>query len=375
MQSNAGDADCSRSKPRKGFFGQTLSAAHCNYGEEDYTVAQSQVHLEAGSTAEIMVQAYEYAYDQGWTDGLPIIPATPELVQRFIQASGRTADELIGLIPPRKGRATVEVVAVNAVMAGCRPEYMPVIMAALEGLTDKNFPLEFMQVTTNPMTPLLLINGPIRHRLDINYGTGCLGPGWRANATIGRAIRLLLQNVGGALPGIYSKASFGSPLRYTYICGENEEESPWTPFHVDQGFDHNESTITVFKASNYCNISGGEGVGPDEILRQIATNMPPMYGGGDGALLLLGVNHARSLSAAGLTKRDIQEKLWEFATLPEEMFAADFAVMEQAAGRGHAGGLRRTASPDEIYVVVAGGPGPQDVYIAAGLPQTRLIQS
>jgi hypothetical protein len=322
-----------------------------------------------------MAQAYEYAYEQGWTDGLPIIPATPEMVQRFIQASGLQADEVIGSVPPRKGRATVEVIAVNAVMAGCRPEYMPVILAALEGLTDAHFPLEFMQVTTNPMTPFLLINGPVRHQLDINFGTGCLGPGWRANATIGRAIRLLLQNVGGALPGVYSKASFASPLRYTYVCGENEEENPWTPFHVDRGFGRDESTVTVFKASNYCNISGGEGVGADEILRQIAANMPPMYGGGDGALLLLGVNHARSLYEAGLSKRDIQEKLWEYATLPEDRFAADFVAMERAAGRGGTGVLRRTKSPDEIYVVVAGGPGPQDVYIAAGLPQTRLIRS
>jgi hypothetical protein len=337
-------------------------------------VAPSSVRLEAGSLGELMLDAYEHAYEQGWTDGLPIIPATAEMVTRFIEASGRQADEVIGIIPPRKGRATVEVIAVNAVMAGCRPEYMPVLIAALDGLTDRHFPLEFMQVTTNPMTPFLLVNGPIRHTLEINYGTGCLGPGWRANATIGRAIRLILQNVGGALPGVYSKSSFASPLRYTFICGENEEENPWTPFHVDRGFAPHDSTVTVFKASNYCNISGGEGVGPDEILRQIATNMPPMYGGGDGALLLLGVNHARSLFEAGLSKRDIQEKLWEYATVAETHFAADFVVMERAAGRGDAGLLRRTQSPEHIYIVVAGGPGPQDVYIAAGLPQTRLIR-
>jgi hypothetical protein len=338
-------------------------------------VAQTSVRLEAGSIVELMTEAYEYAYEQGWTDGLPIIPATTEASRAFVRASGRRADEVIGLIPPRKGRATVEVIAINAVMAGCRPEYMPVLIAALEALTDKGFPLEFMQVTTNPMTPLLLINGPIRQQLDINAGTGCLGPGWRANATIGRAIRLILQNVGGALPGVYSKSSFASPLRYTYVCGELEEANPWTPFHVDRGFDKHDSTVTVFKASNYCNISGGEGVGADEILRQIASNMPPMYGGGDGALLLLGVNHAKSLYEAGLTKRQIQEKLWALARLPEAHFAADFVVIERAAGRGDAGMLWRTPSPDQIYVAVAGGPGPQDVYIAAGLPQTRLIRS
>jgi hypothetical protein len=337
-------------------------------------VAQTSVHLESGSIAELMTHAYEHAYDQGWTDGLPIIPATPEAVQQFIGASGHPGEEVIGIIPPRKGQATVEVLAVNAVMAGCRPEYMPVIIAALEGLTDKGFPLEFMQVTTNPMTPFLLINGPIRQHLDINFGTGCLGPGWRANATIGRAIRFILQNVGGALPGVYSKSSFASPLRYSYICGENEEENPWFPFHVDRGFDRHDSTVTVFKASNYCNISGGEGVGADEILRQIASNMPPMYGGGDGALLLLGVNHARSLHEAGLTKRDLQEQLWALARLPEDHFAADFAAMEHTAGRGADGMLWRTEGPEHIHIVVAGGPGPQDVYIAAGLPQTRLIR-
>jgi hypothetical protein len=291
-----------------------------------------------------------------------------------VMAAGRVAEDIVGIIPPRKGQATVEVIAVNAVMAGCRPEYMPVIIAALEGLTDKGFPLEFIQVTTNPMTPFLLINGPIRQQLDINSGTSCLGPGWRANATIGRALRLILQNVGGALPGVYSKASFASPLRYSYLCGENEEENPWTPFHVDRGFARHDSTVTVFKASNYCNISGGEGVGPEEILRQIASNMPPMYGGGDGVLLLIGVNHARALYEAGLTKRDIQEKLWAQARVPEDHFAADFSAMERAAGRGGDGMLWRTQGPKHIHLVVAGGPGPQDVYIAGGLPQTRIIR-
>lgn len=336
-------------------------------------MTQAHIHIEAPSVAQLMADAFEYAYEQGWTDGLPIIPPTPEAVQRFVAAAGRQGGEVIGIIPPRQGQATIDVIAVNAVMAGCRPEYMPVLIAALEGLTDPHYPLEFMQVTTNPMTPFLLINGPVRQQLEINAGTGCLGPGWRANATIGRAIRLILQNAGGALPGVYSKTSFGSPLRYTFLCGENEEENPWTPFHVDRGYARTDSTVTVFKASNYCNISGGEGVGPEEILRQIATNMPPMYGGGDGVLLLLGVNHARSLYEAGLSKRDVQQQLWTQARLPERHFAAAFAAMEHASGRGADGMVWRTRSPEDIAVVVAGGPGPQDVYVAAGLPQTRRI--
>jgi hypothetical protein len=338
-------------------------------------MTQPQAQLEAESVAELLTRSYEHAYEQGWTDGLPIIPATAESVQQFVAASGRKADDLIAVLPPRKGRATVEVIAVNAIMAGCRAEYMPVLIAAVEGVTDRTYPLELMQVTTNPMTPFLLVNGPVRKQLEINYGTGCLGPGWRANSTIGRALRLVLINAGGALPGVYSKTSFGSPLRYSYICGENEEENPWTPFHVDRGFKREDSTVTAFKASNFCNISGGEGVGPEEILRQIATNMPPMYGGGDGVLLLLGVNHAQSLHEAGFTKRDIQQRLWELARLPISHFAEAFSSTERGAGRGDDTSVWRARSPDEIYIAVAGGPGPQNVYIGAGMPQTRLIRS
>jgi len=337
-------------------------------------VTQGQVDLEAESDDELFLRNYEYAYDQGWTDGLPVVPATARRVQSFVEASGYVSDHVVATLPPRKGKLTVEVIAVSAVMAGCRPEYMPVIIAAIQGLIDPGFPLELMQMTTNPMTPFLLINGPIRNKLEINCGTGCLGPGWRANATIGRAIRLILINGGGALPGVYSKVSFGSPLRYSYICGENEEANPWTPFHVDRGFKPEDSTVTVFKASNYCNISGGEGVGPEETLRHIATNMPPMYGGGDGAMLLLGVNHAQSLHEAGLTKRDIQKRIWEFARVPVANLAKSFVDTERGAGRGDADTVWRTASPDEVFVAVAGGAGPQDVYISAGVPKTRLIR-
>jgi hypothetical protein len=339
-------------------------------------MTHAYMDLEVESVEQLLKRTYEHAYDQGWTDGLPIIPATSEFVKEFVAASGRAPEELIGILPPRKGRATIEAIAINAIMAGCRPEYMPVIIAALEGLIDPLFPLEYMQVTTNAITPFLLINGPVRNKLDINSGTSCLGPGWRANATIGRAIRLILNNVGGALPGVYSKATFSSPLRYSYLCGENEEENPWTPFHVDLGFRREDSTVTVFRAANYCNISGGEGVGPDEILRQIATNMPPLYGGGgsDGLLLLLGINHTRSLHAAGLTKRDIQQKIWELARVPHEYFSKTFVAREREAGRGDAETIWRARRPEEVYVVVAGGEGPQDLYIGAGAPQTRAIR-
>lgn len=336
-------------------------------------MTRAPVDFEAGSVSELLSRVYEYTYDQGWTDGLPVIPATTELISLFVSASGRAADDLIAVLPPRKGRATVEAIAVNAVMAGCRAEYMPLILAAVDAVGDPDFPLELMQVTTNPMTPFLLINGPIRHELQINFGTGCLGPGWRANATIGRAMRLVLNNIGGALPGEWSKSTFGSPLRYSFICGENEEENPWTPYHVDAGFSRDDNTVTAFKASSFYNISGGEGVGAEEVLRQIATSMPPMYAGGDGVLLMLGIDRAHALFEAGLAKRDIQQRLWELARVPVSHFAASFAATQRESGLGDAETIWRTRRPDEIRIIVAGGSGPQDVYIAAGMPQTRKI--
>ena len=334
----------------------------------------AQVAVKAESVDELLSRAYEHAYENGWTDGLPIIPATPAKAEAFVAASARPKSEVVGVLPPRKGEATVETIAVNAIMAGCLPEYMPVVIAAIEALTDPKFSLELMQVTTNPMCPLLIINGPIRKKLDINSGIGCLGPGWRANATIGRAVRLILNNVGGALPGVYSKSSFSSPLRYSYICGENEEENLWPPLHVERGFKREESTVTVFRAANYHNISGGEGQGADEILRHIASQMPPMFGAGDGAMLMLGANHARSLFESGLSKRDIQERLWKFARLPVSFFAESFVEMERDAGRCDGETVWRCSSPEEFHVLVCGGPGPQDVYIGAGMPQTRVIR-
>lgn len=333
----------------------------------------SIVNIKGSSAPDLMASAFDHAYEQGWTDGLPVIPATEEAVARFVSASGRQADDVIGVMPPRKGPATLRTIAINAIMAGCLPEYMPVVVAALEALTDRGFPLEMMQVTTNPMTPFLLVNGPIRKRIDLNCGTGCLGPGWRANATIGRAVRLSLINIGGALPGVYSKSSFGSPMRYSFICGENEEENPWEPFHVTRGFTRETSTVTVFRAANFQNISGGEGTGPEEILRQMATQMPPMYGGGGGVLLLLGINHAHALHEAGLTKADIRQRLWEMARLPHHYFAKSFVEMECGAGRGDQQTLWRTRTADDFCIAVAGGPGPQNVYIGAGMPRTRVI--
>ncbi|MEK7874017.1 MAG: hypothetical protein AAB502_09215, partial [Chloroflexota bacterium] len=155
-------------------------------------------------------------YEKGWTDGLPVVPPTAERIQRMLDYVRRGPSEVVAHLPPTDGEATIEKIAVNAVMAGCRPDYMPVLIAAVEAITEPRFNLNAIQATTNPVAPLTIINGPIRKELNVNCGSNALGQGWRANATIGRAIRLILVNVGGGLPGTVDKATLGMPGKYSF---------------------------------------------------------------------------------------------------------------------------------------------------------------
>src|SRR5215470_14680570 len=182
-------------------------------------------------------------------------PAEPELAdaieslfERGVAASRRDAAELIALVPPNYGRATVEKIAINAVMAGCRPDYLPVVLAAVEAMCDEKFDLHGVSATTNAPAPLVIVNGPIRAKLDINSGAGVFGPGWRANATIGRAVRLVCVNLGGARPGDVSMSTLAHPGRYAYCIGEHEEESPWESLAVEHGFGPGESTVALLAA-------------------------------------------------------------------------------------------------------------------------------
>src|SRR5438309_10040427 len=192
--------------------------------------------------------AIESLFSRGVTDGLPVVPPTRRLVERAVAATGRDAGELVARVPPNYGRATVEKIAVNAVMAGCRPEYLPVVIAAVEAVCDEAFDLHGVSATTNAPAPLIVVNGPIRRVLDINCGAGVFGPGWRANATIGRALRLVCVNVGGAIPGVVSMSTLAHPGRYTYCIGEHEEASPWESLAVEHGFARGHSTVAVLAA-------------------------------------------------------------------------------------------------------------------------------
>src|SRR5213596_748995 len=187
-------------------------------------------------------------FDHGVSDGLPVVPPTRARVSRAVEMSGRDGSELVAEVPPNYGRATVEKVAVNAVMAGCRPEYLPVVIAAVEAVCDEAFDLHGVSATTNAPSPLVIVGGPILTALDINCGAGVFGSGWRANATIGRALRLVCVNVGGARPGEVSMSTLAHPGRYTYCIGEREEASPWESLAVEHGFPPGDSTVAVLAA-------------------------------------------------------------------------------------------------------------------------------
>ena len=213
------------------------------------------VHLSDKTKSE-QIDLVEWYFEQGWTDGLPVVPPTPEKVEAMVAALGGQPEEVEARVPPRWGNLTREVLAINMVMAGCKPEYAPVVRAAMLAMCDPHFNLNGIQATTHMAAPLLVVNGPIRSEIGLNAGANVFGSGNRANATIGRAIRLVLLNVGGAWPGELDKSTLGHPGKYTFCIAENEEASPWEPFHVQHGYHKDESTVSIFRGWVFVNSAG-----------------------------------------------------------------------------------------------------------------------
>ena len=259
--------------------------------------------LEIDETEDLI----EVCYENGWTDGLPVVPPTPERVERMLGRTDRDPDELIAAVPPKWGRATVEKVAINAVMAGCKPAYLPLILTAVEAMTSEQFNLHGVQVTTSHVGPMLIVNGPIRKQLEINDGFNLFGQGWRANATIGRALRLVCTNIGGGLPGELDRAAFGHAGKYTCCIAEKEEESPWEALHVGRGFQADDSTITVFAGAAPQAINDHGNNTAEGILSTIAQNIDAAGNTGGETVLVIGVEHAKTISEDGLSKADVRQ--------------------------------------------------------------------
>ena len=321
-------------------------------------------------------------YERGWTDGLPIVPPTEARVRAMLAGMPwRGADELIATVPPKMGAATMRQIAVNAVMAGCRPEYLPVVVAALQAVSEPKYGLAHRQTTTHAAAPLIIVNGPAVARLRINCGRGLFGPGWRANATIGRALRLVLVNVGGAGPAV-DAAQTGHPGKYTFCIAEYEAANPWEPLHVERGFAREQSVVTLVQTEAPHSMTENIQTDPDEIIRTFADSMATLgvnnlYSQGQ-PVLVLGIEHAGFFKAAGWSKLDVQKAIFERARQPWGL----------VKNRGKSKGPRFPEfvdqnddnsmvpiirEPRDLIVIVAGGAGGKSMFLPTAGGQTLSV--
>jgi hypothetical protein len=302
--------------------------------------------------------------ERGWTDGLPIVPPTAAAVGEFLRWTDREPREVLGVLPPRQGEATVERIAANAVMAGCRPEYFPIVLAAIEALADPAFNLDSIQATTHPVAALLIVNGPIAREVELNAGYNAFGQGLRANVTIGRAVRLVLMNVGGGLPGTGDRSTQGNPAKIAYCVAENETESPWEPLHVEAGLPADVSTVTVMGCEGPHNIQdhySNTGLG---VLSTIAGAMGQAGSnnllGLGWPLLSLGPEHAATIARDGFTKRQVKEFLFERARFPLARLGPEYRqllVQRRRLADAPDTMVPIVRSADDISVIVVGGAG------------------
>ncbi|MCY4402736.1 MAG: hypothetical protein OXD54_09200 [Candidatus Poribacteria bacterium] len=279
-------------------------------------------------TIDDTIDSIEACYQNGWTDGLPVVPPTPDRVEKMLRGTERSPQELITSVPPKWGKATIEKIAINAVMAGCLPEYLPVILAAVEAMAAEKFNLHGVQVTTSHVSPMIIVNGPIRQELDINDGFNVFGQGWRANATIGRAIRLICTNIGGALPGELDRAAFGHIGKFTCCIAENEEDSPWDPLHVERGFLSKDSAVTIFAGAGPQSINDHGSNTAEGILNTICQNISSPGNSSGETLIVIGVEHAKTISEDGFSKSDVRN----FIVRTTERFSQEDLLLMVAGG-------------------------------------------
>ncbi|MGZ8265286.1 MAG: hypothetical protein ACXW2I_13920 [Burkholderiales bacterium] len=325
--------------------------------------------LPVESVADPYGDFFAAAFEKQWTDGLPVIPPTPDRVARFLAVVDRDPDEVVAVMPPRHGPARIRTIAANAVMAGCLPEYFPVVLAAVEAINDPGFPLATL-VGMRPETPFFLINGPVREQIGVECGRGCLGPGWRANATIGRALRLVMINVGGLAPGTYARSCFASPLQYSFCSGEDEVNSAWEPFHVERGFEAGQSVVSVFRVTSYIALFAplDWDQSPHGLLEHTGLSMgspgnTAMYAGNLSCLLLFNHERVHMLAEAGISKAQAKQMLFEYSMLPKACFRkGDLDALERK-GRIVGDKVTLVERPDDIQIAVCGGPGIHTVYL------------
>jgi len=308
----------------------------------------------------------EWYFEQGWTDGLPVVPPTRTRVDAFVAALGGDPAHVECKVPPRHGHLSREILAINMVMAGCKPEYAPVVRAAMLALTAKPFNLNGVQATTHMAAPLLIVNGPIAHAIGMNGDCNAFGSGNRANATIGRAVRLILLNVGGGRPGDLDKSTLGHPGKYTYCVAENERASPWAPYHVEKGFDASESTVFVLAAEPPHSVTNHVADDPQGILDSIASAMSTIANNNavssGHCAVIIGPEHARTIAGKGWTRHDVRSylhmnayNLFSELTFDERYGKIYNRYLPRWYRREPASRIPIVPDPDHIHLFVVGG--------------------
>jgi hypothetical protein len=331
----------------------------------------------------MMRDEIEACYAAGWSDGLPVVPPTQQRVDEMLGEREARRDEVLAVLPPGRGTATLEKVAANAVMAGCRPEYFPAVEAALLAVADPVFRLEGIAGNPSP-SPMVVVNGPFAGRIGMNGDAGALGAGYRANATIGRALLLCIRNIALARPGLLDQTTIGHPGRYTY-CYTESRASPWPPLSVDRGFGPEESTVTVYNAdAPFCVCEFGR-LTPEGILKTIAYSAAV-----DGSYnayfreelwLVIAPEHASVLAGGGLTKADVSSFIYDHARLPAERVRQSglYGFLETPAWLANAPASELIPildAPERAVVTVAGGAyGPYTaIILGLGVSVTRKIE-
>ncbi len=339
-----------------------------------------KVEKIAGAGADVYTTVNDLFYRRGWTDGLPIVPPTEERVEAMLRGTDLTPDTVVGLIEPMKGQATVSKIAVNAVMAGCRPEYMPILIAAAEILSDQGFDLLGVSTTTNPDTPMVIVSGPIAKQLNINCEANALGRGWQANAAIGRAVHLIVNNVGGSWPGVTDMSCLGHPGEFAMCLAENQDKNPWTTLHVDLGHARDANVVTVVPAESMQNLVG-IGFNSEGYLGLISDYLAGLERTTRNVVLVfIASDTAGQLARDGWTKDKVKQYILDHARMPFAKYKAKFIDTNKAGAVPDS--ILKTTDPNalvpmpivnELTILVSGGTGEKSMVIPVWGSYKKLL--
>jgi len=331
---------------------------------------------------------YEAMVARGWSDGLPLVPPTEERVLRMLDGTSRDPQEVIGAIPPALAPATVEKIAINAVMAGCKPEYLPVVLAAVEAVLDDSFAMHGVLATTMFVGPVLVVNGPIRRRIGMNAKGNALGQGNRANAAIGRALQLVIRNIGGGRPQEVDRATLGNPGKYTYCFAEDEEGSSWEPLSVERGVAPGRSAVTVFAGFGLQGVVDQKSRDPESLSRSMAESLKAIHNvklaPACDALLVVCPEHHRTFREAGWSKARLYEELYRLCEIPGDEIIAGARGIAEGGPASLAGSTLNKFRPGGLLIVRAGGEAGMFSGIIGGwsaggprgsLPVTREVRN